>query len=140
MAVLRTSAIVSACALLWAAPTGAYSGRSVGAPGQIAWVRSAATRFLTAELAGDGASACAVLNAPLRASIHHRTCAQRWDAKLAGMLRDGQTRKLLRGDLHAVASARVVVHGDLATIELPQPLMHGQSRFLWTESCWMLER
>jgi hypothetical protein len=31
------------------------------------------------------------------------------------------------------------VHGDLASIELPAPLMGGPNRFVWTENCWMLK-
>jgi hypothetical protein len=42
---------------------------------------------VTAELGGDGAGACAILNAPLRATQHHRTCARRWDVELARLLR-----------------------------------------------------
>jgi hypothetical protein len=40
---------------------------------------------------------------------------------------------------YRIASAAVVVRGDVAWIELPTPLMSGQNRFLWTENCWMLE-
>jgi hypothetical protein len=121
------------------APADAYSEHSVGSPQQVAWVRRAANNFLSAELAGNGAAACAILNAPLRASSHHQTCAQRWDAKLAAMLRDGQTRARLRTERRAIPTARVIVRGDTATIELPRPLMDGPSRFLWTENCWMLK-
>jgi hypothetical protein len=113
--------------------------RSVGTPEQVAWVRRAADNFLAAELAGNGAGACAILNAPLRASSRHQTCTQRWDAKLLAMLRKPGTRARLHDERRAVASARVVVHGDTATITLPRPLMNGPNRFLWTENCWMLE-
>lgn len=140
-AILCASAIAPVWTILGggAALAGAYSEHSTGTPAQIAWVRRAAGNFLTAELAGNGAAACAILNAPMRASNHGRTCAQRWDAKLTAMLRNGQTRARLRHQRRAVPSARVVVHGNVATIELPQPLMHGPNRFLWTENCWMLE-
>ncbi len=45
----------------------------------------------------------------------------------------------LRAERRAAASARVVVTGDVASIELPAPLLHGPNHFLWTENCWMLE-
>jgi hypothetical protein len=120
-------------------PASAYSERSVGSPEQIAWVRRAAGNFLAAELAGNGAGACAVLAAPLRATRNHRTCAQRWDAKLATMLRGHGSRARLNAERRAVPAARVVVRGVLATIELPRPLIGGPNHFLWTENCWMLE-
>ncbi len=135
---LACTVLASSLALL--APSGApaYTERSVGTPEQVAWVRSAAQRFLSAELKGDGAGACAILNAPLRATVHRRTCAQRWDARLAVMLRRHGARASLRAQLRATSSARVVVHGDVASIELPAPLIAGPNRFLWTENCWML--
>jgi hypothetical protein len=55
------------------------------------------------------------------------------------MLREGGVRARLRSELHAVAAARVVVRGNVASIELPAPLLHGPNRFVWTENCWMLE-
>jgi hypothetical protein len=123
-----------------AACASAYSEHSVGTPEQVAWVRRAAGNFLTAELAGNGAGACAILAAPLRASVDHRTCAQRWDARLRELLRRRGERTRLRSELRARASARVVVHGSIATIELAEPLLDGANRFLWTENCWMLKR
>jgi hypothetical protein len=120
-------------------PASASAAHSVGTPGQIAWVRSAATRFVTAELAGDGASACGILNAPLRATEHGRTCTQRFDARLAKLLHEAGARARLRSQEHAISSAAVVVHGDWATIALSAPLMSSSSnRFYWTENCWML--
>jgi hypothetical protein len=122
------------------APSGsALAAHSVGSPQQVAWVRSAASRFVAAELARDGATACAVLNRPLRATIHGRTCAERWDARLARMLRKRGTRAALRRQAHEIAHAAVLVHGDVAQIELPRPLISGPNKFLWTENCWMLE-
>ena len=57
-----------------AGPSAAWAAaHSVGSPSQIAWVRRAATNFVTAELHGDGAGACAVLTAPQRATVHNRT-------------------------------------------------------------------
>jgi hypothetical protein len=140
----RSTVIALACAvapLVPAAlvPASASAAHSVGTPGQIAWVRSAASRFVTAELAGDGASACGILNAPLRANEHGRTCAQRWNAKLARMLHEPSARARLRSQEHAISSAVVVVHGNWATIALRAPLMGNSSnRFYWTENCWML--
>jgi hypothetical protein len=132
-------AVLAALGLV-AAPAGSYSEHSVGTPEQIAWVRRAAGNFVSAELAGNGAGACAILAAPLRASSHGRTCARRWDAKLAGMLRERGERRQLRNLLGATASARVVVHGSGASIDLPGPLIDSANRFLWTENCWMLMR
>jgi hypothetical protein len=140
----RSTAAVLACVVSLLAPAAlapatASAAHSVGTPGQIAWVRSAASRFVTAELAGDGAGACGILNAPLRASEHGRTRAQRWNAKLASMLHEPGARARLRSQKRAIASAVVVVHGSWATIALPAPLMGNSSnRFLWTENCWML--
>ncbi|MFI5005698.1 MAG: hypothetical protein ACHQE6_11870, partial [Solirubrobacterales bacterium] len=124
--------------LLPAAAAGAYSEHSVGTPEQIAWVRRAAGNFVAAELSGNGARACTVLNAPLRATEHHRTCEQRWNARLRKLLHERGARSRLRAEQRAIAAARVVVHGDLASIELPAPLLGGPNRFLWTENCWML--
>jgi hypothetical protein len=120
-------------------PASALAGYSVGSPEQVAWVRSAAARFVTAELGGDGATACAVLNAPLRVTLHNRTCAQRFDGRLYGMLRHRGERSVLRAERRAIASATVIIHGNTATIDLPARLMSGPNRFLWTENCWMLE-
>jgi hypothetical protein len=131
--------LIGSFALLLPASAAAYSERSVGSPKQVAWVRSAAQRFLTAELAGDGAGACAVLDAPLRAAVAGRTCAERWNARLARRRHDRGAHARLASEQRAVASARVVVHGNVASIELPAPLLHGANRFLWTENCWMLE-
>jgi hypothetical protein len=135
----RAMLVTVALALLTAAQAPGYSERSVGSASQIAWVRSAADRFLTAELAGNGAGACAILTAPLRAPIRGHTCEARWNARLASQRRDRGARLRLRSDLRAVSSARVVVHGNAASIDLPAPLLHSTNRFLWTENCWMLE-
>ncbi|MCW3019282.1 MAG: hypothetical protein JWN10_1590 [Solirubrobacterales bacterium] len=140
----RSTLAALACAVSLLAPAalmpaGASAARSVGTSGQIAWVRSAASRFVTAELAGDGASACGILNAPLRATEHARTCAQRWNARLDRLLHEAGARARLRSQQRAISSAVVVVHGNRATIALPAPLMGDSSnRFVWTENCWML--
>jgi hypothetical protein len=117
----------------------AYSERSVGSPQQVAWVRTAAARFVAAELRGDGAGACAILDARLRFTRGGRTCEQRWTAKLARLLHEPVARARLRRESRAVGSARVVVRGEDASIELPLPLDGGPNRFRWTENCWMLE-
>jgi hypothetical protein len=139
---LRGAVLALTCTVALAAPAAASAAyaHSTGTPEQIAWVRRAATNFVTAELAGNGAGACAILNAPLRASAHHLTCAQRWHARLAELLRERGARARLRADRHAIPSAIVSVHGDHASIELPTPLLGTGSRFLWTENCWMLLR
>jgi hypothetical protein len=128
---------LSALAML-PATAAAYSERSVGTPEQIAWVRRAAQRFVTAELAANGAQACSILSAPLRATINGRTCEWRWKARLTRLLSVRGARSRLRSELRAATSARVGVRGNVAAIELPEPLLHGPNRFVWTENCWML--
>src|SRR5205807_3057553 len=49
------------------APASAVAAYADGTPEQIAWVRRAASKFVSAELRGDGAGACSVLVARLRA-------------------------------------------------------------------------
>lgn len=117
-------------------PASALGAHSVGTAEQIAWVRKAATRFVTAELTDDGSEACAVLYAPLRATEHGRTCEQRWGRKLAKLA--PAVRAKLRSQKHEIASATVVVRGDHASLELQSELMSGPNRFYWTENCWML--
>jgi hypothetical protein len=134
------SAIAILAAVAAVLPAGvALGGYSAGTYDQVAWVRRAATNFVADELRGDGAGACSILNAPLRGTHGHRTCAQRWDARLARLLREPAGRRRLRTEARAIASASVVVHGNTASINLPAPLMGGPNRFLWTENCWMLE-
>jgi hypothetical protein len=58
---------------------------------------------------------------------------------LAKLLHTRAGREHLRSQGRGIASAAVIVRGDVAWIELPTPLMSGQNRFLWTENCWMLE-
>jgi hypothetical protein len=127
------------CAAGLVLPASAGAAYSVGSPEQVSWVRRAATNFVVAELGGNGAGACAILNAPLRATLHHRSCAERWDAKLAALLREPGGRGRLRAQKRAIPSAAVVVRGYVATIELPTPLMGPHNRFLWSENCWMLK-
>ncbi len=116
-----------------------YPAHSLGSREQVSWVRRAAGNFVSAELSGNGAGACAILNAPLRASEHHRSCAERWNAKLAALLREPGGRARLQAQRRAIPSAVVIVHGDVASIDLPTPLMSGPNRFLWSEDCWMLK-
>ena len=141
---MRVRAVIAAlCVAAAVAAPGAWAsagrGRSIGTPEQIAWVRHAASRFVTAELTHNGAEACAVLNAPMRAVVHGTSCEQRWNARIGRLLRRRGERAALRRELHATARARVVVHGTTATIDLPEPLIRGANRLRWTENCWMLE-
>ena len=122
-----------------AAAASAPAEHSTGSREQIAWVRRAATNFVTAELAGNGAGACAILNAPLRASEHHRSCAERWNSKLAALLREPGGSSRLHAERRAIGSAVVTVHGNVASIDLPAPLMSGSNQFVWSENCWMLK-
>jgi hypothetical protein len=132
---LRRIIAALACAATLIPPAGALAASSVGTAQQIAWVRRAASNFVVAELSGNGAGACAILNAPLRAARHHRTCAQRWNAKLSKLLREPRSRAHLHTLQRAIPSATVIVHDYTASINLPTPLMHGPNRFLWTENC-----
>ena len=137
---MRVRSVIAMLAAVAAVlPTSALGASSSGSYEQIAWVRRAASNFVGDELRGDGASACSILNAPLRATQRHRTCAQRWDARLARLLREPGARGRLRRDARTIPSASVVVHGNTAYISLPASLMGGSNRFLWTENCWMLE-
>jgi hypothetical protein len=45
----------------------------------------------------------------------------------------------LRAQARAIGSAVVIIHGNVASLDLATPLMSGPNRFLWTENCWMLE-
>jgi hypothetical protein len=136
---LRRIITALACTATLIPPASALAAGSVGTPEQIAWVRRAASNFVVAELSGNGGGACAILNAPLRTTQHHRTCAQRWNAKLSKLLREPHSRAHLHTLQRAIPSATVIVHDYIASINLPTPLMHGPNRFLWTENCWMLE-
>jgi hypothetical protein len=138
MSFRRTLAVL-VCATALVPPASAFGAHSVGSREQIAWVRGAASNFVTAELSGNGAGACGILNAPLRSTRHNRTCAQRWNAKLAKLLREPGGRARLRAQARAIGSAVVIIHGNVASLDLATPLMSGPNRFLWTENCWMLE-
>jgi hypothetical protein len=136
---LSTAACLLAAICVLTPASSALGASSSGTAEQIAWVRSAASRFVAAELAHNGEGACGVLNAPLRATIHGRTCAQRWDSKLSVMLRNPAKRHLLKAQARAIPSAAVVVRGNVAQLQLSKPLISGPNKFLWTEMCWMLE-
>jgi hypothetical protein len=139
IAVLAVAAAVFLPAAASGATSHASAATSHGTREQVAWVRRAASNFVAAELSGNGAGACSILYAPLQASQHHRTCAQRWNAKLASMLREPGARARLREDARAIPRAVVAVHGNSASIDLPTPLMSGTSRLLWSSNCWMLD-
>jgi hypothetical protein len=136
---LRSAIVVLVCTAALVAPASVFAAHSVGTSGQIAWVRRATTNFVTAELNGNGAGVCAILDAPLRATRRHRTCAERWNGKLERLLHEPGGRAHLRSEQRAIPSAAVVIHGNVATIDLPGPLMSRSSRLLWTENCWMVE-
>ena len=125
-----------ACAAILASavPALAESGVTAGT------LRAAVTRLVSAELARDGATACAVLNAPLTGTARGQTCAQRWDARIARELAKPAGAARLRSDLRAIPTAAIVIVGEHATISLPHPLLDGHSRFYWTANCWMLTR
>ncbi len=144
---MRTRLITIGCAGLLALAALGLSAVAANAgwssrANEVSTLRGAATRFVTAELAGSGSGACAVINAPLAGVVDHRTCAERWDASLHAMLRTPGARRQLQADAAAIATARVVLSdGDyVATIALPTPLLGSESRFVWTNNCWMLER
>ncbi len=120
-----------------AAPRDAHAS-SAGTREQIAWIRRASGNFVAAELSRDGAGVCSILAAPLRATQGHRTCPERWDARLAALLREPGGRAGLRSDARAIPSATVLLQGHTASIELPVPLISGPNRLQWTEMCWML--
>ena len=130
---LLTLAATLALASIPAAAAAAGGGTAAG-------LRVAVTRFVQAELSGDGAGACGVLYAPLTATVDGRTCAQRWDARLSRMLATRHGSARLHADLASIAGARIEISGLYATIALPHPLLNGRSRFYWTANCWMLTR
>jgi hypothetical protein len=131
----RSHIAVLACAATLVAPASALAAHSTGTPGQVAWVRRSASNFVTAELTHNGSGVCSILNAPLRG----HACVQRWNTKLAKILREPGGRADLQEDRRAISSAVVTVRRNTATIDLPAPLTgSGANRFLWTENCWML--
>ena len=134
----RALCLLSCIAVLTVAPASSALAAQGASPEQVAWVRRAAGKFVHAELAGSGASVCAVLYAPLRASSHGRSCEERWNARLARLLQRRGERALLRVQLRGIAHAGVEVRGSSATLALAHPLLGTSTRFVWSESCWML--
>jgi hypothetical protein len=135
----RSALALLVCAAALVTPVSAFAAYSVGSREQVAWVRRSATRFVGDELSGNGAGVCGILDVSLRGTEHHRTCEQRWDAKLAELLREPGSRMRLRAQRREISSAAVLVHGHSASLGLATPLMGGSSQFTWSESCWMLE-
>src|SRR5271155_5390274 len=115
----RRGIVALACAASLLAPASALAAQPPASREQIAWVRRASGNFVTAELGGNGAGACGILNAPLRATEHHQSCAERWDAKLKALLREPGARAQLDAEKHAIKVAAVIVYGNVASIDLP---------------------
>jgi hypothetical protein len=127
------SILVAACATIALSVPAAASADSTGT---VAGLRAQVQRLITAELGGDAATVCAILNAPLNGTIKGVPCTTRWDAKLARLKHAGRHR--LHADMAAIPAAGVSSDGTYASITLPHPLLHGQSKFYWTDNCWML--
>ena len=102
-------------------------------PGTVANLRGQVTRLITAELAKDTATVCAIVAYPTS------SCAQNWDRSLTRFFRHGG-RHMLKTDMAAVQTAGVSSDGFSATIALPHPLRGGHSAFSWYDNCWMLEK
>jgi hypothetical protein len=102
-------------------------------PGTVAGLRAQVTRLITAELAKDTGTVCAIVANPAG------TCAHHWGHVLTHFLRHGG-RHMLKADMAAVASAGVSSNGFWATISLPHPLLASHSDFSWYDNCWMLEK
>ena len=134
---VKARLLACACALAVLALPAAALAASGGTP---AGLRAAVTRLVDAELARDGATACGILYAPLTATVDGRSCAQRWDTRIARLLARHGGAGALRADLRAIPAAGVSISGLYATIALPHALFDGQSRFYWTANCWMLTK
>jgi hypothetical protein len=135
----RAALVAAALSAATAAP--ASAGWSSHA-NEVATLRAQATRFVNAELQGDGATVCAVLDKPNQGVGAHQTCTGHWNATLRAMHNTAGARQHLRADLRAIATARVTLthNGYVATIALPTPLLGDSDEFYWTQNCWMLER
>jgi hypothetical protein len=101
--------------------------------GTVSGLRAQVTRLITAELAKDTATVCAIVAHP------RKTCEQHWQKSLTHLLRHGG-RHMLNADLEAVPGAAVTSDGYSASITLPHPLRDDQSNFSWYDDCWMLSR
>jgi hypothetical protein len=103
-------------------------------------LRAQIKRFVTAELHDDGATVCAILNAPLNDTRRGVSCTARWDTSIKASLARSGSRKQLHADIAALGSAAVSSDGIHASITTPYPLLagHARSHFYWTDDCWML--
>jgi hypothetical protein len=108
--------------------------------GTVAGLRAQVTRFVNAELHHDAATVCDILGAPLNATVHSRTCTERWRSQIKSVLAQPGGRSDLRSDIAAAATAAVTSNGVHASITLPHALVDGKPRshFFWTDNCWML--
>jgi hypothetical protein len=113
---------------------------SADTTGSISNLRAAVSTVISAELDGDGATACGKLYAPLTTTVNGVTCAARWDARSKHLLAQPGGAARLRADLAAVPTASVKLDGPYATVGLPHPLLDGRTRFYWIDACWMLMR
>jgi hypothetical protein len=106
--------------------------------GTVAGLRAQVTRFVNAELHHDAATVCDILGAPLNATVHSRTCTERWRSQIKSVLAQPGGRSDLRSDI--AAAATVTSNGVHASITLPHALVDGKPRshFFWTDNCWML--
>ena len=104
--------------------------------GTVAGLRAQVTRFVNAELHHDAATVCDILGAPLNATVHSRTCTERWRSQIKSVLAQPGGRS----DIAAAATAAVTSNGVHASITLPHALVDGKPRshFFWTDNCWML--
>jgi hypothetical protein len=118
--------------------TFAFAGSASAAIGTVANLRDAVSTVVSAEIHGLGSSACGKLYAPLTKTIHGRTCTQRWDARSKALLAAPDGLAHLLADYDAVPTAAVSIHGLYATIALPYALLGGESKWYWTDNCWML--
>jgi hypothetical protein len=125
--------LLCVCALAFA-----FSASASAAIGSVQNLRDAASTVVSAEIHNLGASGCGKLYAPLAKTIDGRTCVQRWAARSKQLLAEPNGLAHLLADYNAVPTAVVTVHGPYATIALPYPLLDGQSKWYWTDNCWML--
>jgi hypothetical protein len=130
---LRGLLVASALCAALALPGAALADST----GTVAGLRAQVSRLITAELTDDTATVCAIVGTPMNGTLHGKTCAQRWGRSIKHFLAHGG-RAALHADARAVPDAAVSSNGSWATITLPHPLLHGQSRFSWYDNCWML--
>ena len=116
----------------------AFSASASAAIGSVQNLRDAASTVVSAEIHDLGSSGCGKLYAPLTKTVDGKTCVQRWAARSKQLLAAPNGLAHLLADYNAVAKAAVSIHGLYATIALPYPLLGGQSKWYWTDNCWML--